>query len=169
LRHYDPARPPWLYADNGASEMELHPHDNSAVVRWIMRKKGIALIGPPPAGLVNELASGSLVAETRATLAEWRDFVEAEPDALLDAWEQTHAVTQHCRFLFAVVNDAVGTKPQAVTWAITQVGPQWRGLLEQAMVDRAYPWERYGRPTDPALPQPTLEFMARVRQLSGVS
>ena len=78
-------------------------------------------------------------------------------------------MTQHCRFLFAVVNDAVATKPQAVTWAIEQVGPQWRGLLEQALVDRAHPWDRVRQPTDPALPQPTLEFMALVRQLAGVT
>ncbi len=118
LRRYDVTRPPWLYVNNGASEMELHPHDNSAVVRWILRRKGIALIGPPAASLVDELPAGSLAAETRETLVEWHAYVEGEPDALDNAWEQTHAVTQHCRFLFAVVNDAVATKPQAVAWAI---------------------------------------------------
>ena len=169
VRRYDPTRPAWLYVNNGASEMERHPHDNSAVVRWILRRQGIALIGPPAASLVDELPDGSVAAETRETLVEWRAYVEGEPDALDNAWEQTHAVTQHCRFLFAVANDAVATKPQAVTWAITQVGPRWRSLLEQALVDRAYPWERYARPTDPALPEPTLEFMAMVRQLAGVT
>lgn len=168
LRTYDPARPPWLYVNNGASEMEVDPHENSAVVRWILRRKGIALTGPPAVSLVDELPSGSLAAETRVTLTEWRTFVEGAPDALDNAWEQTHAVTQHCRFLFAVVNEAVATKPQAVTWAIDQVGAQWRGLLERALVDRAHPWERYGRPTDPALPQPTLRFMATVRLMAGV-
>lgn len=139
LRRYDPARPPWLYVNNGASEMVLDKHDNSAVVRWTLRRKGVALVGPPPVTLVDELPGGSLAAGTRVTLGEWRAFVEGEPDALDNAWEQTHAVTQHCRFLFAVERDAVASKPQAVTWAIDRVGPRWRGLLEQARVDRAFP------------------------------
>jgi hypothetical protein len=169
LRRYDPARPPWLYVNNGASEMERDTHDNSAVVRWILRKGGIALTGAPAASLVDELPRGALATETRATLADWRAFVEDEPHALDNAWEQTHAVTQHCRFLFAVEHHAVATKPQAVRWAIDRVGPQWSSLLERALIDRARPWERYGKPTDPALPQPTLAFMALVRQLAGVT
>ena len=168
LRGYDASRPPWLYVDNGASEMERNPHDNSAVVRWILRRHGIALTGPPPATLVDELPFGALAVETRATLVEWRSFVEDEPDALDSAWEQTHAVTQHCRFLFAVLHDAVATKPQAVKWAMTQV-PEFRGLLEQALVDRANPWDRVHQRADSALRQPTLDFMTVVRQRAGVS
>jgi predicted nucleotidyltransferase len=168
LGRYDPTRPPWLYVNNGDSEMTWDPHDNSAVVRWILRRRGLAVLGPPAGDLVDDLPRGAVAAETRVTLSQWHDFVVDEPDALDNAWEQTHAVTQHCRFLYAVENDAVASKPGAVRWAIDRVGGEWRGLLEQALVDRAHPWERYRQTSDPALRQPTKEFMALVRELSGV-
>jgi len=40
LRRVDPSRSPWLYLDNGATELIRDNHCNTAVVRWSLREHG---------------------------------------------------------------------------------------------------------------------------------
>jgi hypothetical protein len=41
LRRLDPSRRPYLYLDNGSSELVWDDHDNKAVVRWSLREHGV--------------------------------------------------------------------------------------------------------------------------------
>ncbi len=52
LRHVDPARAPFWYLDNGATELIWDNHCNTAVVRWSAREHGVVLAGPDPKSLV---------------------------------------------------------------------------------------------------------------------
>ena len=51
IRRLDPERAPFLYLDNGSTELVWSNHDNTAVVRWTLREHGVVLLGPAPSGV----------------------------------------------------------------------------------------------------------------------
>src|SRR5215471_5992950 len=72
LRRPDPARRPLLYLDNGATAFRLDNHDNTVVVRWSLRERGVVLAGPDPRELVDPITADELRAEVRWALGHWR-------------------------------------------------------------------------------------------------
>lgn len=62
---------PFLFLDNGASYLELDTHCNSAVVRWILHRRGVVLFGPSPAVTIDPVPADVLRAEARHKLREY--------------------------------------------------------------------------------------------------
>src|SRR6201999_2971249 len=59
---------PFWYLDHGSKVLVRSEHDNTRVVRWCLREKGITLAGPDPKSLIDPVAPEALKAEVRATL-----------------------------------------------------------------------------------------------------
>ena len=51
LRNYSQRGKPLWYLDNGSRSLVQSEHDNTVVVRWVVREHGVALAGPSPATL----------------------------------------------------------------------------------------------------------------------
>lgn len=64
---------PWLYVDRGHREMEWSTHCNTEVVRWILRERGITLVGPDPRTLVDDVPGDVLRAVMRAEIPRFLD------------------------------------------------------------------------------------------------
>lgn len=77
LRHVDPARTAWFYFDNGATEPIWDGHDNTAVVRWSLRERGVVLAGPPPTTLVEPVSADTLRAEVTRDIVAFGDWLRA--------------------------------------------------------------------------------------------
>ena len=135
----------WLYINRGHREMEWDPHCNAEDVRWVLRERSLALSGPPavqfacavPADLLRERAR-SLLATLIPDLRGWANFDVA--------WTQRYAVYSACRFLHTIETGEVTTKLDALDWALAELAPEWRALIEQACDDRLLPWDDPPRP-----------------------
>ncbi len=137
---------PFWYLDHGSKTLVRSEHDNSQVVRWCLREKGVVLAGPDPRELIDPVLPAALRAEVRATL----DLVVAlnlEPMELV-AW-QAFWVGLVCRILHTLATGAVHSKKAGFAWAQGALDPAWRGLIERAAAVRKGDAAQSGQPADP--------------------
>jgi hypothetical protein len=84
LRFPPPQRDFW-YLDHGAKLLTRSNHDDTLVVYWTLREKGITLVGPRPTELVAPIPVDRLRDEIFATMLTWRDHFAAWATEHLDA------------------------------------------------------------------------------------
>lgn len=120
---------PFWYLDHGAKGLVRSEHDNSQVVRWCLRDKGVVLAGPDPKQLIDPVAPDALRAEVRHTM-ELAQRLNLEPMQLA-AW-QVFWVGLYCRMLHTLVTGKVGSKPDSMSWAEGALDPAWQPLIARA-------------------------------------
>lgn len=153
------AYPLW-YLDHGAKTLVRSEHDNSQVVRWCLREKGVTLAGPPPRDLIDPVPPAALRAEIRQTM-DLCLSLDLEPMGLV-AW-QAFWVGLFCRMLHTLATGAVWSKKASFAWAAGALDPQWRGLIERAAAVRKGDAAQSGRPADPAEAAATRAFALYAR------
>lgn len=156
---------PFWYLNNGANELVRSEHDNSRVVRWVTREKGVVLVGPDPRTLIDPVAPDALLAEVRDTLA----FVAKRyptPEAIDAAWLQAFFVTFCCRALHTLATGEITSKKAATAWAIDHLESRWRPLVETAWTQWRDARASLGGPADPRAARQTL---ALIRHTVGVA
>ncbi len=160
LRRVDPSRAPFLYLDNGASELEWDNHCNTAVVRWSLREYGVVLAGPEPMSLVDRVSEADLRADILEAMREWAEFAPAPTKAGgMSRWKQPTLVLSFCRMLQTLESGRVTSKREAGEWALRALDPEWAPLIQRALDDRPDPWGRVHQPADPADAARTLAFV----------
>jgi hypothetical protein len=147
---------PFWYLDHGSKTLVRSEHDNTRVVRWCLREKGVVLAGPHPAELVDPITPDELRAEVRATMGRCL-AVGLEPMHLV-AW-QAFWVGLFCRILHTLRVGEVTSKKAAMTWAQGALDPQWRGLIARAQALKKGASEAE-LPADPAEIAATRAFVA---------
>jgi Domain of unknown function (DUF4111)/Nucleotidyltransferase domain len=160
LRQIDPERTPLPYLDNGATRLELDPHCNSALVRWILRNHGISLYGPHPSILIDPVAGTDQRIEAQEMLVEYLDWGASL--STMSAWEQPYLVLTISRLLHTIESGEITSKAEAATSTIARL-PEWAPLVEQALADRPNPWTRVHQPADPAAAAATRHFIHAIR------
>lgn len=138
---------PFWYLDHGAKTLARSEHDNTQVVRWCLREKGVVLAGPHPRELIDPVAPAALRAEVRATM-DLCLSVDLEPMRLV-AW-QAFWVGLYCRMLHTLATGAVWSKKAGFAWAAGALDPKWRGLIERAAAVRKGDAAQSGLSADPA-------------------
>lgn len=157
LRRPDPDRRPFLYLDNGATELALDNHDNTAVVRWSLREHGVVLAGPGPRELVDPITADELRAEVRWTIDLWQAWFRSVDS--IDRRALAVAVLTHARILHTLAIGEVSSKRTAGEWALRALDPEWAPLIHWALEDRPDPWTKVHEPADPALLRRTQLFI----------
>jgi len=140
------AYPLW-YLDHGAKTLVRSEHDNTQVVRWCLRERGVTLAGPPPKTLIDPVPPAALRAEIRQTM----DLVlklDLKPMHLV-AW-QAFWVGLFCRMSHTLSTGVVWSKKASMTWAQGALDPQWRELIARAAAVRKGDAAQSGQPADPA-------------------
>ncbi len=158
IRTMDEPAGRWLYVDNGSRQLEWSSHDNNAHSRWVLRGHGVALTGPKPESLVDEVPVDVLRQEATDRLRTWSDTFRADPHLIDGALAQTSHVVAVCRAMFTAAESRVTSKRLAAQWALRTVDYRWADLIRQAIADRPDPWTRVHQPADPALVADTLAF-----------
>lgn len=159
FRVVDPGRTPLVFLDNGASRLEADPHCNTAVVRWILRERGVALFGPAPEEMIDPVAEADLRNEADLTLREYVEWAPEQTQAgRMSQWKQPYLVLTLCRILNTLEKGGIASKHDAAEWARTTLDPRWRPLIERALADRPDPWQRVHRQADDPLVDDTLAF-----------
>jgi predicted nucleotidyltransferase len=156
LRHMDWSHRSFLFLDNGANELVWDGHCNTAVVRWLLRERGVTLAGPDPKELVDPIGAPDLQREAKARIREYAEWAHELP--AMSRWEQPYLVLTFCRLLFTLATGRVAAKREAGEWALGALGEEWAGLVRQALADRADPWGRVHQLADREPAQRTVAF-----------
>jgi hypothetical protein len=156
LRRPDPERRPFLYLDNGATEFTLDNHDNTAVVRWSLRERGVVLAGPELRELLDVVSPDELREDVRWALGAWAEWFRSVESISRRALAV--AVLSHCRMLHTLAIGEVTSKVVAGGWALDELDTEWAPLISWALDDRPGPWAKVREPADPALVRQTLAF-----------
>lgn len=156
----------WLYVDNGSRQIERSGHDDTVLMRWVLRERGIVLAGPYPVALLEPVAPAALRAEAVATASRWQEAIETTDDPLASALAQQQHVLALCRVLYTLEYAEVTPKERAARWALQALDPQWRPLILRAIEDRPHPWERVHQHADMELVQRTLAFGSYASRLA---
>jgi hypothetical protein len=85
-----------IYLDNGSRELVRSGHDNSLVVRWVLRKHGLTLAGAPAGELIPAMTAAALQREVRATMREWAAKIF---DGTLSPGQSLSAAVRHPELL----------------------------------------------------------------------
>jgi len=159
LRHVDAGQTPVAYFDNGSTTLHWSDHDNTAILRWTLRERGVVLAGPPPATLIEPVAASVLTAEVDGALRDRADFLHEHPAELDNGWVQPYIVLTFCRGLHTIAVGAVTSKPAAGNWALETLDRRWQPLIARALEDRPDPSARARRPADPTALAQTWAFV----------
>jgi hypothetical protein len=151
----------FVFFDNGSVRAARDEHDDTHVLRWVLREHGIPIVGPAPRTLVDAVTADQLRAECGPMLASYAAWApEPSPVGRMSRWKQTYLVATICRILLTRANGHVPSKPDALAWAHEHVPVRWQPLVERAIADRPDPWRRVQEPADDPLIDETLGFVA---------
>ena len=159
LRRRDTAGQPLLYIDNGSRVLERSAHDNTLVVRWVLREHGVTLAGPEPSALLEPVPAGALRHEVLQTMQDWGRPILADPESINNDWYQPYVVLSYCRMLQTLETGRIHSKPAGAAWAKRRLDARWIGLIERAEVAHAGQRLRGRLKSDPADLANTLEFL----------
>ena len=164
LRHVDPDRTQFLFLDNGATELVLDDHCNTAVVRWVLREHGVVLAGPDPASLVDPVAPEQLREEAHCGIGP---YVEWAHEGAMSRWKQPYLVLTFCRMLHTLHAGVVTSKRKAAEWALEALDPVWASLIQRAIDDRPDPWDRVHQSAEAELVARTRAFASYAASSAG--
>jgi len=132
-------KPLW-YIDNGSTVLERSTHDNKWHVRWVLRERGIALVGPEAATLLAPVPQEAMCGEVVGTIRHIAQEFAAAIAGPLSFWTsrfgQSFAVLTYCRMLQTLQTGTVQSKLSGTRWALQELDRKWAGLIEQAWTER---------------------------------
>jgi hypothetical protein len=149
LAHTAPAGEELLYLDNGSRELVRSSHDNTLVVRWVLREHGLALAGPPAGMLIPAITAAALQQEVRATMREWATEIFDGRYRLDNRWGQSFTVLSYCRMLHTLATGRIESKLAAVRWTAGVLDGRWQRLIARAWAERADPAGKVWQVADP--------------------
>ena len=154
------------YLDHGARTLIKSDHCNTVLVRWVVREKGVALVGPPPETLVDPISDGLLRAEIFETLTYWGKEILNDPEQYNNWFYQAFIVLNYCRMLHDIYRGYPGSKREGADWAKSVLDPSWSDLIDRAWDGRPDPAKKVKQPADPDDFEMTLIFVKYVMDLS---
>jgi hypothetical protein len=153
------------YFDNGSTTAEQSIHDNKWHVRWVLRERGVTLVGPSSATLLPPIPLEPMRAEIQAAMLQVLELYQAEIEAPLSflnsRFGQSFVVLTYCRMLHTLHTGTVQSKKAGMEWAKKVVDPRWVRLINQAWEERQGVrfMVKIHQRAQPALLHETLEFM----------
>lgn len=158
LRRFDPAqmRFPNIERDRG-ERLKWVDHDAGwNIHRWVLRERGIRLLGPNPAELIDPVSAEDLREAVRSMRSGWTDHFIEDPAPLQSRGYQSYTVLSLCRMQYTLETDGVASKPEAAAWG-KQRYPLRAGLIERA-------WENRSQSAGPADAQDVAETLDFIRE-----
>jgi predicted nucleotidyltransferase len=147
------------FLDNGSRALIQSDHCNTAVVRWVMREKGIPLAGPPANTLIPPISAEVLRGEIAETIEEWGQEILDNPDRFSNRFYQGFIVLSHCRMLHSLQTGRVESKVAGAEWAKKNLDPAWIELIDGTWATRPNPALSVRQMADPEAFAKTLEFV----------
>ncbi len=124
------------YFNNGSATIEKSDHDNTLVVRWVVREKGITVLGPDPKTLVGPITSENLIKEIKEFHEVWTPGFLADSGPWKNRFFQVYFVLHFCRALQDLEEGRITSKKEAVDWAKKNLDPKWHDLIDYSWNER---------------------------------
>jgi len=159
LKSGDTAKKELWYLDNTFDKLILSDHDNTLVVRWVVREYGITLAGLPPKELIDVVPADDLRQEIRSTMQEWANEIfsgQWNPD---NKWAQPYVVLSYCRMLHSLDTGRIASKLSGAQWAKKTLDKRWAGLIQRAWDERPNPSLKVRQLAEPREVKHTIEFI----------
>lgn len=150
---------PFLFLGNGADTLRRSEHDNSKVVRWMVRQRGIVLHGPHPATLIDQIAGDELRAEAKTNVLIYVGRYVSGQSVIDAVWLQSFFVTLLCRMLHTLETGGIHSKKAGTEWALQTLEPQWQGLITRAAATWATQQAMWMNRPDDSEVETTIGFM----------
>jgi hypothetical protein len=166
LRDYTQRGKAIWYVDHGYRSLERSAHDNTVVVRCVLREHGIALAGPSLTTLVDPVPVLVLRQDILEQMHAFRQWVVDDPQRIRNRFYQAFAVLNSCRTLRDLYTGTVGSKRAGAEWVKTAMDSAWAELIDRAWVVRRNQALYGQQPADPQDVKRTLEFIEYIRNLS---
>ncbi|WP_133162045.1 aminoglycoside adenylyltransferase domain-containing protein [Deinococcus aerius] len=115
--------------------------------RWIVRERGVTLLGPDPKTLIEPITPSELRTAVREQLRWWAALPD-RPNWLRRRSYQAFAVETMCRAHLTLRTGELPSKPQAVAWALGALPEEWRPLIERSRL-----WREDETPDPDTLPE----------------
>ena len=129
-----------FYFDNGSTTYDESTHDNRWHVRWILRERGITLVGPKPETILKSIPLNAMLDEIKMTMLQVKKLFEDEIDRLLSFFNsrfgQPFTVLTCCHMLHTLHTGTVQSKKAGVKWAKQFVDSKWIKIIDQAWKER---------------------------------
>lgn len=155
------------YLDNTARFLICSRHDNTLVVRWVVREYGIPLAGPAASDLIDPVPVEALRQEVLQKMQEWAAQIFADPSQMDNRWYQPYAVLSYCRMLHTLQTGRIFSKPVSAGWAKETLDSRWTGLIQRAWNERPSPSLKVRQKADPDDFNCTVEFIHYALDLAG--
>ena len=123
---------PFWFLGNGSRKLVRSEHDNSQVMRWLVRSSGISLIGPPAETLIDPVEPGWLKLEVTEMLRSVVIELRSDPGWLTTLGGQSSAVLLFARAIQTSATGSVGSKHEAHDYAEAHLPFPWKGLVSDA-------------------------------------
>lgn len=159
LRDYQRSGIDIWYLDHGSTTLERSSHDNTIVVKWILREKEVVLAGPDPSSLIDPIPVSELRLDAYRTYANWGKVIFEDPQEIGSHFYQTFAVLGYSRLLNDIRRGEIGSKRAGAEWVKANYDPKWHDLIDRAWLGRPNPALSSKTPADPDDVQRTVEFI----------
>jgi aminoglycoside adenylyltransferase-like protein len=141
LRSYDPEHALYPNIERGTGErLKLVQHaDWWSIHRYILRERGITIVGPAPQTLIDPVSPDDLRRAMLSTLGGWATQILDNPNLINRSGYQSYVVLSLCRILYTLQCGDVVSKPFAARWAQETLGDPWISLIDRAWTGRHHP------------------------------
>ena len=138
IRRYDPPDIMHPRLDRGTGEsLYMMPHDADWVVqRYLIRERGLALLGPDPSTLIDPVSPDDLRRAMLELMAEWLAPMLENPPRVRTRGYQSFIVLSTCRILYTIEHGDVLSKGAAVVWGEKTLDSRWTPLIQGAWLGR---------------------------------
>jgi hypothetical protein len=141
LRRYDPKHAHYPNIERGFGErLKIVQHNGTwNVHRYILRERGITIIGPDPKTLIDPISPNELRQSMMPALHGWATQILNNPKAIVRQGYQSYTVLSLCRILYTLEFGDIVSKRKAARWVKETQGEKWSALIDRAWIGRHNP------------------------------
>ena len=141
IRRYNPADALHPRLDRGKEEkLRMMRHDADWVVqRHLIRERGLTLLGPTPAMLIDSVSPDDMRRAMLELLPEWLAPMLKNPPDVRTRGYQSFIVLSICRILYTLEHGDVVSKSAAARWGEETLHARWTPLIRGAWIGRQDP------------------------------
>lgn len=107
--------------------------NNFLIELYVLREKGIAIVGPEIKCLIKEISIQNLKLAIQKNLQEYWKITLNDHSKFIRSDYQVFAILTMCRTLYSLETSSITSKIKAAQWAMQKLDAKWEGLIEQAL------------------------------------
>jgi predicted nucleotidyltransferase len=138
---------PHIDRGRGETLKKIRPESDWSILRHNLRERGIVIEGPPPQSLIDPVPPQDLRRAVMEGVPIWFSPILADPSEIAKRGFQSFFVLTICRMFYTLKHDDILHKQAAAEWALSNLDPKWKLLIERALVGRQQP-EQDAQPED---------------------